>query len=293
MREFGSIRRGGYWLGMGLALVMLLSAGGCGMLDPSPPTWTPIYVTATDIPAPIVATETPTVTPVVGPVDTSLLPTQGPTRTPMPSAAPPITMTPTFTPSPTDTPVTPGAVAVYGPVGGVPGDASSAAASGCAVAPAGGFAAIYQGNADVQAGLGCPLSGVPTTAESAYETFQNGLMIWVSSLGSGPQEVIYALYNNGTYQRFNDTWQEGVDPESGGQTPPEGLMEPRRGFGKVWRDNPTVRDTLGWATSGENAGSAMVQLFERGEMIYVSQAAQTYVMISGAPGTWLALNQTP
>src|SRR5690606_27384742 len=136
--------------------------------------------------------------------------------------------------------------------------------------PQGSFAAIYEGRAEIREGLGCALSGA-TSASSAYQTFQNGAMVWLSSLGSPPQPAIYVLYNNGTYQRLNDTFQEGVDPESGGNTPPEGLTEPVRGFGKVWRDTPGVRDGLGWATSGEIGGSAQVQLFERGEMIALSQ----------------------
>jgi hypothetical protein len=61
-----------------------------------------------------------------------------------------------------------------------------------------------------------------------------------------------------------------------------------RGFGKVWRDNGTVRDTLGWAMSGEAGGTAQIQLFERGEMVYVAQAGQTYLLVTGAPGTWSA-----
>jgi hypothetical protein len=118
-------------------------------------------------------------------------------------------------------------------------------------------------------------------------------MIWLSSLGSSPQPVIYVLFNNGTYQRFNDTFQEGVDQASSGAQPPSGMLEPVRGFGKVWRESSGVRDTLGWAISGESGGSGQVLLFERGEMVYVSQAGQVYVLITGAPGTWSARAGTP
>ncbi len=282
-------RRIARWLVLG---AVLLLAGGCGVLRDSPPTVTPIYITATPpLPViPIVATETPTSTSVMQATNAALLPTQAPARTATPSPPPPITMTPTFTPTPTDTPVTPGAP-LYMPVGGqtsggaIPG---GAVAGGCSNAPQGLFAAIYQGDPNFPAALGCPLLPAAATVNSAYQPFQNGVMIWVSSLGAQPQAVIYALYNNGTYQRFNDTFTEGVDPASGGASPPAGALEPVRGFGKVWRENPTVRDTLGWAISGESGGTAQVLVFERGEMVGMSQAGQTYIMITGAPGTWTA-----
>jgi hypothetical protein len=44
-------------------------------------------------------------------------------------------------------------------------------------------------------------------------------------------------------------------------TPPPGRYEPQRGFGKVWRDFPEVREALGWATLPEAAHIATVQPF--------------------------------
>jgi hypothetical protein len=268
--------------------MVALLAAGCGMLRDDPPTVTPILVTATNAPPPIipiVATETPT--PVLKPTDLSMLPTMAASRTPTPPPPAPITMTPSFTPSPTDTPVTPGAV--FGPVGGAPG---AAGGSACANVPPGGFGAIFQVDPGIQTAIGCPLASAAAVSDNAYQPFQNGLMIWIASIG-GSQPVIYALFNNGTYQRFNDTFREGVDPNSSGAVAPEGMQEPVRGFGKVWRDNPGVRDTLGWASAGESPGSAQVQLFERGEMVYVSQAGQIYILITGAPGTWSARAGSP
>ena len=274
---------GGIWI---LVFLAVFSLGGCGLLNDPAPTVTPIYITATpEAPVlPIVATETPQATNVVFATSAALLPTAVQiTRTATPSPLPPITMTPSFTPTHTDTPVTPGAVGFYGAVGGNVGSTT------CASSPQGIFGAIYQGDADIAAALGCAVGGA-SSATSAYQNFQNGLMLWVSSLGAQqPQGVIYALASSGSYQRFNDTWVEGVDPDSGGAEPPSaGLSEPVRGFGKIWRENSSVRDALGWATSGENGGSATVQVFERGEMIAVPQTGQTYIMLSGAPGSWIA-----
>lgn len=265
---------------------MILGAG-CGVIHDTPPTVTPIYITATPLPPviPIIATETPAATPVLSSTDINLLPTQEQiTRTATPTARAPITMTPTFTPTTTNTPVTPGSPGAFMPVGGV----ASGGGAGCANLPPGLFGAIYQGDANIQAALGCPLASNASSVSSAYQPFQNGVMFWVASLGVQSQSVIYALYHNGTYQRFNDTFQEGVDAVSGGVAPPSGFLEPVRGFGKVWRELSSVRDTLGWATTGESGGTAQVLMFERGEMVSVSQAGQTYILITGAPGTWSA-----
>lgn len=257
------------------------------MLQDSPPTVTPIFITATSPPIiePVVATETPLPSPVVVATGSAPIPTQGMFRTATPTAAPQITMTPTFTPTMTDTPVTPGVVA-YAPVGGL--GAGGAESGDCANAPPGEFGTIYQDDPNLPAALGCPLMASAANVGSAYQPFQNGLMIWVSSLGAQPQPAIYALFNNGTYQRFNDTFTEGVDPVSSDAIPPEGFLEPVRGFGKVWRENASVRDALGWATTGESGGGAQVLLFERGEMVSVAQAGQIYILIAGAPGTWTA-----
>lgn len=271
-----------------LIALAMLAAPGCGLIEDAPPTVTPIYITATpEAPIlPIVATETPQPTSVLAATSAALLPTQAAGRTTTPSPAPPITMTPTFTPTATDTPITPGASG-FVPVGGQASGGAGAGGS-CANLPPGTFGAIYQSDPSLVGSLGCPLVPSATSVSSAYQPFQNGVMIWISSLGAQPQSAIYALYNNGTYQRFNDTFTEGVDPASGGAVPPSGLLEPVRGFGKVWRENASVRDTLGWAISGEAGGTGQVLMFERGEMVSVSQAGQTYIMITGAPGTWTA-----
>ncbi len=267
--------------------VVVLAVSGCGLVQDTSPTVTPIVITATPAPniMPVVATETPQPTSVLAATSAVALPTQG-ARTVTPTPAPPITMTPSFTPTATDTPVTQGAVN-FVPVGGFGSGVSGG--TGCANVPQGTFGAIYQGDPNLPTALGCPLAPAGSSAGSAYQPFQNGFMVWVSSLGAQPQSAIYAFYNNGTYQRFNDTFRDGVDPASSGAAPPSGgLLEPVRGFGKVWRENPTVSGTLGWATTGESAGSAQVLLFERGEMLSVTQTGQTYILITGAPGTWTA-----
>lgn len=190
------------------------------------------------------------------------------------SATPIITSTPTFTPTPTNTPVTPGAF--FQPVGGV----SALTSVDCPTLPTGGFGEIFANNPDLAAQIGCPQGGVLTLG-SAFQNYERGVMVWVSNASQ-----IYAIYNNGSYQRFSDSWLDGVDPVSTGANPPAGLIEPIRGFGKIWREVSGVSDQLGWATTPETGGEAFLQIFERGEMLYSPQNGQTYIL-SG--NTWTSI----
>jgi hypothetical protein len=106
-------------------------------------------------------------------------------------------------------------------------------------------------------------------------------MIWSDHLGWYAQPVVYVLYDDATYQRLEDSFDSAVDPVSGGETPPSGLVEPILGFGKVWRDQPGVRQALGWATAGEMPGAGRFQLFFGGDMVWISQTDQTYVFSNG------------
>ena len=65
---------------------------------------------------------------------------------------------------------------------------------------------------------------------------------------------------------FADDWDE-HEPIDGGLTPPADRYEPQRGFGKVWRENPWVRDLLGWAIAPEQPGTANLQAFSNGLML--------------------------
>jgi hypothetical protein len=120
--------------------------------------------------------------------------------------------------------------------------------------------------------LGCPLRNAGWSAlPGAAAQFERGVMYWLDT-PSGP--VIYALaVQRGahvSYQGFVDTWRAG-DPVTVGLNPPTGLYEPARGFGKVWRDNPEIRQLLGWALEPERAVSASFQAFEHGMVLLVAE----------------------
>jgi len=162
----------------------------------------------------------------------------------------------------------------------------------CSYAPGGGFGTIYQSDPTLNAQLGCATATSALVMNSADQLYERGEMFWLE----GPPGYIYALFNTGRYQRYDDTYNAAVDPVSGGETPPSGLIEPIRGFGKVWRTFQEVRTGLGWAMGGENGGQANVQPFERGQMVYLPQRGQIIIMVfdaGGFTGIWRAVTGSP
>jgi hypothetical protein len=108
-------------------------------------------------------------------------------------------------------------------------------------------------------------------AEVVEQTFEQGFMFWVGGTvdercktkhdfepGSGEIWVLILDEDDaqyGEWYAFIDDWDEDTDPESDPDMDPEDddLIQPVRGFGKVWRDELTEdqRDKLGYATAGE------------------------------------------
>ena len=103
----------------------------------------------------------------------------------------------------------------------------------------------------------CPQEAALISA-SAEQQFEHGVMIWV-----GEEDRIYVLFDDTMYTDgwnvFEDTWQEGDPIDDPSIVPPPGLYQPQRGFGLVWREQPQVRERLGWAIMPEMGGSTAVQ----------------------------------
>ncbi len=282
-----------------LLLLILLVLAACS------PTPTPQVVdlpTLADLPT---LTPTRTATPTLT-ATASLTPTHTLTPTITPTATATVTPSTTITDTPTSTPTTTpsptverGALFFLAEIAArttvlpqelqpqiptpVVNDPPLAAVN-CPVLPPGGFGTLFFSTPALASQIGCPL-GTTTTTSSAEQAYEHGSMIWAS----GP---IFVLYADGRYQRFDDTFVAGVDPESGGEVPPAGLIEPVRGFGKVWRTNPDVRGGLGWALAAEAAGNVTMQRFERGWMLDLSQRGDVLVLSEapgGQSGTWQAL----
>lgn len=105
-------------------------------------------------------------------------------------------------------------------------------------------------------------------------------MLWSNQIGWYSQRVVYVLYEDGSFQEVFDTFDPDTEPLSGKETPPAGLFEPVLGFGKVWREQPGVREALGWATAAETHGVGRFQIFGSGnDMIWLSQRQETYILM--------------
>ena len=143
--------------------------------------------------------------------------------------------------------------------------------------PVAGFGRVWNDNATVSTKLGCP-----TEAEkgvwAAEEVFIGGYMFWRSDT-----DHIYAVYNDGTWQDFVDTWNEGDPISDPAIVPPPGYYQPLRGFGEVWRDNATVMSKLSWATTEERGYYASVEAFAGGTMLW-SNVLGIFVLYND--GTW-------
>jgi len=130
----------------------------------------------------------------------------------------------------------------------------------------------------------CPRSEAifPSAAE---QPFENGRMIWLAQVpynDSVIENVIFVLYDDGTANRFQDTWTS-VEPESDpALVPPAGLYRPIRGFGKLWRENAGVRERLGWATAPERGFEGAFQEQESvGYFAYARTLENRIVRLTG------------
>ncbi len=257
-----------WWIGLGTLLVLLLAvvaiwylanrqrlantavvqppatvAPVIGPPYPGPPTATrqptqPAYPAPTAVAVAVAPTQPPTAAPTAAPAATVTRP-PAPTRTATPNVSP-TPRPPTRTPGPTTT--------------------LPASAQACQTRPGLIFGNLWV-LPGVFADMGCAIGG-PQNVVTAIEEFERGYMFYRQDRGR-----IYALYNDGTSQVFDDTWRDG-DPEYScpdagpSKTPPT----PRRGIGKIWCTEPGVRDKLGQAKSDEAGYIRPIQEFDRGFM---------------------------
>lgn len=219
-------------------------------------------------------------TPVLGVVSTpgKVLATVYLSPTPVPSPQAPAE--PTLTPAPTrplptlpaQQPTLP--IGTVGPLQELESDDAQAtgtpgAVGNCATSPPEPFAGPWQSNPAAQEELGCPI-GLPQQRLAAYQPFEHGFMIWVEA-----EDSIYVLANTAvqqgqatdTWWKLEDTFVESDPTRDDSLVAPPGLIQPERGFGKVWRANGFVREAVGWANAPEQGYDALWLNFERGWML--------------------------
>jgi hypothetical protein len=87
-----------------------------------------------------------------------------------------------------------------------------------------------------------------------------------------------------------DLFQQG-DPESDPTlTPPQGLLQPVRGFGLLWRSEESLRQALGWALSTEAGFEGTAQAFEGGYAIAGPEGRLWFFYAQGTP-RWELLHE--
>ena len=227
--------------------------------QPAPPTQAPIAPTATPTTAPPTATPAP-------PAPTATTPAATPTVEPTvaPTAQP--TVAPTLAPTATTASiVTPSAT---------PAPPTATAKPTLPFPVVGGFGQLYERNGDVRDHIGLP-GGGEARVVGAYQVFEKGLMIW-----RGDSRTVYVLFNDqSAWYAFADSWTEGMDV-GGGADPAAGQFKPKRGFGKIWREQPDVQKRLGYALStDEIATSLVVQPFERGTMLWSNATGKALIYV--------------
>ncbi len=152
-------------------------------------------------------------------------------------------------------------------VAGNTGGSNPPSARNCSVPPAPQFANAAR-NSAVQQKVGCP-TAASYTVKLVAQPFETGFMFWRET------REIYILSTaaiqkgaaTDTFWRLPDNWNESMPASDPAQVPPAGRLQPVRGFGYVWRSNATVRNSLGWALSGEQPYDSTWQDFEHGWMM--------------------------
>jgi dipeptidyl aminopeptidase/acylaminoacyl peptidase len=87
----------------------------------------------------------------------------------------------------------------------------------------------------------------------AEQVFEHGRMFWIAHnreiwvMEDNPS----AMPNGGDWFCYYDTFEDGEPETDPSLIPPDDLIQPKRGFGKVWRTVPGIRDAIGWAITPE------------------------------------------
>lgn len=85
----------------------------------------------------------------------------------------------------------------------------------------------------------------------AEQVFENGRMFYIQMAGRIWVMINGEDHTTGTWAAYEDSWDDTMPEVDSALASPDGLIQPGRGFGKLWRDNPDIREALGWALDPE------------------------------------------
>jgi len=102
------------------------------------------------------------------------------------------------------------------------------------------------------------------------QVFEHGRMFYRDD-----EKKIYAIADDKSWVAFDDAWIAGMPEDSCPSIAASaGRIKPKRGFGKVWCENESVRAKIGAATFAEEGTLSMtVQRGEHGLMFGISGVA--------------------
>ncbi|MBN1427402.1 MAG: hypothetical protein JXB07_03395 [Anaerolineae bacterium] len=151
----------------------------------------------------------------------------------------------------------------------------------CASTPPLPFGAIWQNIPQVQAAMRCP-TGEPQDIPGVWQMFERGVMFWREndhSIFIISELAIRQGQATDKWWRIEDTWQADEPEDDPSLQPPNGMRQPIRGFGKVWRGNGFIREAVGWAAADEIQINSQWQTFEGGWMMTGPNNTPVYVMV--------------
>ncbi len=96
---------------------------------------------------------------------------------------------------------------------------------------------------------------------AAYQSYQLGFMIWRAD-----NESVYVFYasdgsTGGRYSVYPISSYRGLpDNPIPGDPPSVGLVRPINAFGRIWGNNPAVRNSIGWAIESERGYTTTIAL---------------------------------
>jgi hypothetical protein len=147
--------------------------------------------------------------------------------------------------------------------------------------PDGIFTEVWRANESLRQSLGWATDAQAHDTAAAFQTFEGGVMVWRQDAGE-----VYILFPPGDWYAITDTWAEGQPESDPSIVPPEGRLQPVRGFGKVWRSEGWVRERLGWAVEAERGSTAQAQRFEHGWMLRLEGGIYALVNADIGPAYW-------
>ena len=113
----------------------------------------------------------------------------------------------------------------------------------------------------------CPPTVETRITRAAVQRMERGWIIW-----HGDTRQLYVLTMSATSKLegrvsiYPENWEASIPETSSAIVAPAGLRQPIRGIGKMWRENPEVRSSVGWAL--KDAEGLMMVVTQQGDGLW-------------------------